>query len=102
MKNLNNDKSMQNNLEKTVFDNLPTAEEAERMEADGCTILDRNYRSRYGEIDIIASDGKYLIFAEVRARKIGAPVSAIYSVTRSKIHKICKTAMNKHSFFSPH
>lgn len=34
MKNLNNDKSMQNNLEKTVFDNLPTAEEAERMEAE--------------------------------------------------------------------
>lgn len=34
MKNLNNDKSMQNNLEKTVFDNLPTAEEVERMEAE--------------------------------------------------------------------
>lgn len=34
MKNLNNDKSMQNNLETTVFDNLPTAEEAERMEAE--------------------------------------------------------------------
>lgn len=34
MKNLNNEKSIQNNLEKTVFDNLPTAEEAERMEAE--------------------------------------------------------------------
>ena len=66
---------------------------ADRMTAEGYSIVTRNYRSRYGEIDIIASDGKFLVFAEVRARKIGAPVSAIYSITRAKIHKICKTAM---------
>ena len=66
---------------------------ADRMTSEGYWIIQRNYYSRYGEIDIIASDGKYLVFAEVRARKTGAPVGAVHSITKSKIHKICKTAM---------
>lgn len=47
---------------------------------NGYTILDRNYRSRYGEIDIIAEDGGYIAFVEVKARKnfeMGLPCEAV-------------------------
>ena len=33
------------------------------------TILDCNYKSRYGEIDLIVSNKKYLVFVEVKLRK---------------------------------
>ena len=42
---------------------------AEALKARGFAILERNYRSRYGEIDIIARNDAYLVFAEVKLRK---------------------------------
>lgn len=57
----------------------------------GYKILDRNFRSRFGEIDIVAEDSGSLIFVEVKARwtrKFGAPEEA---VTRSKLWKIQQT-----------
>lgn len=41
---------------------------AEWLEARGWRILDRNYRSRRGELDIVASLGETLAFVEVRSR----------------------------------
>lgn len=47
-------------------------------------IVERNYRGRHGEIDIIAKNRKYLIFCEVKTRKetedlkyFGKPASAV-------------------------
>jgi len=37
----------------------------------GFRILGRNVRTRHGEIDLIAFDGRTLVFAEVKARRIG-------------------------------
>ena len=65
---------------------------SKRMEISGYTIVCRNYHSRYGEIDIIAKNDRDIVFVEVKARKLGAQMEAIYSITRSKIHKICITA----------
>ena len=42
---------------------------AEALRSRGFTVVERNYRSRYGEIDIIAADRRYLIFCEVKLRK---------------------------------
>ncbi len=58
----------------------------------GYNILDTNYYSRYGEIDIIATDGEYLAFVEVKARKRKSIVKACESVNYSKKVKIIKTA----------
>ncbi|KKQ91693.1 MAG: hypothetical protein UT58_C0007G0014 [Microgenomates group bacterium GW2011_GWC1_39_7b] len=61
------------------------------LESGGYKIKDRNFRSRFGEIDIVALDGETLVFVEVKARwsrKFGAPEEA---VTRSKLFKIKKT-----------
>ncbi|MDD5071067.1 MAG: YraN family protein [Candidatus Omnitrophica bacterium] len=57
----------------------------------GYKIIERNFHSIYGEIDIIAEDLS-LVFIEVRARKEGALVSGIQSVDKQKIEKIKRTA----------
>jgi putative endonuclease len=41
---------------------------AELLEAQGMRIIARNFRTRFGEIDLIASDGPSLVFVEVRLR----------------------------------
>ena len=42
---------------------------AELLRRRGYHIVATNYRSRYGEIDIIAENAEYLVFAEVKRRK---------------------------------
>lgn len=59
---------------------------------NGYTIIDRNFLSRFGEVDIVAQEGDTLVFVEVKTRKdmrFGMPQEA---VTTSKIRKIKKTA----------
>lgn len=62
------------------------------LEDKGYKIIERNFHSRFGEIDIIACEGSVLVFVEVKARwsnKFGLPEEA---VTPQKIWKIKKTA----------
>ena len=42
---------------------------ARYLQKQGYTITGRNWHSRYGEIDIIAENGEYLLFVEVKTRK---------------------------------
>ena len=58
------------------------------------TIITRNYRTRYGEIDIISKCNSTLVFTECKYRsssKFGDPLEA---VNLHKQQKICHTAMN--------
>lgn len=58
----------------------------------GYQILDRNFYTRYGEIDLIGKEGSYLVFIEVKYRaslKNGAPEA---SVTMAKQKKIIMAA----------
>lgn len=41
---------------------------AEMLAALGYEIVERNFRTRFGELDIVAVDGRCLVFCEVRAR----------------------------------
>ena len=59
----------------------------------GLKVLARNYYSRYGEIDIIASNRDCLIFVEVKLRKKRSFCSGRESVSSSKRRKIVKTAL---------
>lgn len=45
---------------------------AEHFHRLGFSPLGRNERTRYGEIDLIAFDGRTLVFAEVKTRRVGA------------------------------
>ena len=55
-------------------------------------ILERNYRCRLGEIDLIASRGRFLVFAEVKLRKSDRFAEAREFVTRAKQERILATA----------
>jgi len=50
------------------------------------------FRSRFGEIDIIASDRKFLLFVEVKLRKTANFAEAMEVVDRFKQEKLRKTA----------
>ena len=43
---------------------------SEHLERRGFEILQRNYRTRWGEIDIVAFDGRTLAFCEVKSRRL--------------------------------
>ena len=62
------------------------------LEKKGYRIEDRNFCCRFGEIDIIARQGNYLVFAEVKYRRstrLGTPDGA---VNRQKRGRIIRTA----------
>ncbi len=59
---------------------------------NGYDILTANYRCRFGEIDIIASDGEYIAFVEVKTRDANFLVSAKDAVDYQKQKKTLATA----------
>lgn len=64
---------------------------AEYLKTQGYEILEKNYRCRIGEIDLIAKEGETLVFVEVKYRrddKMGNPKEA---VDRKKQKKISMT-----------
>ena len=75
------------------------------LKAKGYKILERNYKNKFGEIDIIARQKGVICFLEVKARhslKLGTPQEA---VSFRKQRQICRVAvsylMSKNIFDSP-
>ena len=58
----------------------------------GYNIAARNYRIKGGEIDIIAENGDFIAFVEVKARKPDSMVSGFEAVNKRKRGLIIKTA----------
>lgn len=63
------------------------------LQEKGYEIVCRNYHSRFGEIDIIARNADFLVFAEVKTRDENYQVSPLEAVTKGKQNKIIKTAL---------
>ena len=59
----------------------------------GYKILTRNYRTRVGEIDIIARDGRCLVFIEVKGRQSTRYGSAKAAVTPRKQQQVARVAL---------
>jgi putative endonuclease len=58
------------------------------LEAKGLRLLERNYRCRYGEIDLIMRDGELLVFVEVRLRRnpnFGGALMSIDHLKRARL-----------------
>ena len=68
------------------------AQAAAFLRQQGLVITARNYRCRFGEIDLIARDGETLVFIEVRMRNSNAFGGAAASITPSKQAKLLRTA----------
>lgn len=62
------------------------------LEKSGYTIVSRNYRIKGGEIDIIAENGDYIAFVEVKTRKPDSLISGYEAVNQRKKGLIIKTA----------
>ena len=62
------------------------------LSENGAEIIERNFRCKQGEIDIIARDGKYLCFAEVKFRSGDRYGSGLDAVDFKKQKKICRVA----------
>ena len=63
------------------------------LKSRGYRILERNYRTRLGEIDIIAEQGDDLVFIEVKTRSDTLFGSAFESVTKQKQKQLSKVAL---------
>ena len=64
---------------------------AEHLAATGLEILDRNWRCRAGELDIVARDGQQLVFVEVKTRSslaFGAPAEAVDRAKSARIREL--------------
>ncbi len=58
----------------------------------GLVLIEANYRSRFGEIDLVLRDGDTIVFAEVRLRTSDRFGGAAYSVDRRKQSRIVAAA----------
>ncbi len=65
---------------------------AQFLQRHGLAILARNFRTRHGEIDLIARDGDTLVFVEVRLREHRGFGGAAASVTARKQQRIVTAA----------
>ena len=61
---------------------------AEKLRRDGWSIAARNFRCRVGELDLVAENGTFLAFVEVKLRKDDRFGSACEAVTPSKQRKL--------------
>lgn len=73
---------------------------AVRLEATGYTIVERNWRCRGGEIDIVARDGETVVFVEVKTRRgrdYGAPEEALTPHKAQKLLQLGQLYVADHS-----
>lgn len=67
---------------------------AARLAAAGWEIVERNARTRYGELDIVALDGRVLVFVEVKGARAGAgfgpekPILAINFTKQRRVRRL--------------
>ena len=67
---------------------------ADYLKKKGFRIIERNYKQKCGEIDIIAMKDKTLVFIEVKTRKSSTFGSPFDAITIRKQHQIAKTAQD--------
>jgi putative endonuclease len=65
---------------------------AQYLASQGLKLVEQNYRSRFGEIDLIMRDGEMLVFVEVRLRRNSGFGGAAASIDTRKQQRIIRTA----------
>lgn len=88
-------------MDKKTKGNMGESAVCDELIKRGHTILERNYRKPFGEIDIISSISGFIVFTEVKTRKHGSMVSGLDAVDSRKQKKIVLTAdayLSEHDF----
>ncbi len=76
-----------------IIGGLGEEKAVEYLLKNGCEIIDRNFRTRYGEVDIIAREGEEIVFVEVRSRScasFGIPEESITFRKQLKIKNMAR------------
>ncbi len=60
------------------------------LQAVGMQVLERNWRCRMGEIDVVAVDGDCLVVCEVKTRRSVSAGGPLEAVTRAKLSRLRK------------
>jgi putative endonuclease len=64
----------------------------DHFERLGFALVERNYRTRFGELDLIVFDGNVLVFAEVKTRRISSagrgPWEALHERKRQQVRRM--------------
>ncbi len=64
---------------------------AEHLQSHGVRIVERNWRCRLGEIDIIGLDGQTVVFYEVKTRRstrYGSPAQAVTAAKAARLRRL--------------
>ena len=88
----------QKNFYKKFFGKIGEKKAGEFLKKKGYKILETNYKTHVGEIDIIAQDGEYTVFVEVKTRssnEYGAPSEAVNGKKREKYKKVASEYLIK-------
>ncbi|MGW4254009.1 YraN family protein [Streptomyces californicus] len=65
----------------------------------GMTVVERNWRCRAGEIDIVARDGDALVFCEVKTRRSGGfehPMAAVGPAKADRLRRLAEIWLDRH------
>ncbi len=79
-------------LERQAFGRTGEELAVGELERRGYAVLARRYRTRHGEIDIVARDGDTTVFVEVKARATAEFGTAAAAVTRRKQRQLASMA----------
>lgn len=72
---------------------------AAMLEASGMVVIDRNWRCRQGELDIVATDAEETVFVEVKTRSsiaFGAPLEAITAQKLARLRRLASAWCDEH------
>lgn len=71
----------------------------EHLERAGLKLVERNFRTRFGELDLILRDGPTLVFAEVRYRRdprFGGSAASVGAAKRTKLTRAAQGFLQAH------
>ncbi len=80
---------------------------AEHLTRSGYEIVERNFRTRGGELDLVVSEGRWLVFCEVKTRVVGSrcgpaePLDAIGPDKRRRLRRMAGQWLAAHGTDSP-
>ncbi len=68
---------------------------AEHLQRLGYRIVERNYRTRWGELDLVAQYGRTLVFCEVKTRRMQqpdrSPLEALHTLKQSRVRRMASS-----------
>ena len=77
-----------------ILGNWGEDQAAHYLQQQKLQIIDRHYRQKWGEIDLICRDGETWVFVEVKTRTALSHPSAIDSITPRKRQRIIRAALS--------